>query len=98
VCLMKMKVTVEPQPREFIHRQPPETRKRLREALRDLEDGKVFPEPLDDELEGFYKLKVHRHRIIVQSVAGESGPFFRVVFAERRAVVYEMFTQILGLE
>jgi mRNA-degrading endonuclease RelE of RelBE toxin-antitoxin system len=95
---MKIKVTVEPQPREFIQRQPPAARKQLRETLHALENGTVFPEPLEDELEGSYKLKVNRHRIIVQSVTDAEGPFFRVVFAERRKAVYELFSQILGLE
>jgi mRNA-degrading endonuclease RelE of RelBE toxin-antitoxin system len=95
---MKMKVTLEPQPREFIRRQPPETSKRLREVLHDIERGEIFPEPLEDELDGFYKLKVEDYRIVVQHVAGDDGPFFRVVFIERRKVVYEMFRQIAGLE
>lgn len=62
------------------------------------ERGKIFPEPLDEELEGFYKVRVENCRLIVQHVAGEAGPFFRVVFIERRSVVYEMFRQIIGLE
>jgi hypothetical protein len=95
---MRIRVTIEPQPREFIRRQPPETRRRLREVIYALENGGVFPDPLEDELEGFGKLKADRHRIIVQSVAGKHGPFFRVVFIERRKAVYELFSQILGLE
>jgi len=63
-----------------------------------VERGAVFPEPLEDELEGFYKLKGERYRLILQSVPGEAGPRFRLIFAERRKLVYEMFSQILGLE
>jgi mRNA-degrading endonuclease RelE of RelBE toxin-antitoxin system len=95
---MRIKVTIEPQPPEFIQRQPPETRKRLREAIHAVERGEVFPKPLEDELDGFYKLKVERFRIIIQSASEAGGPFFRNVFAERRKVVYELFSQILGLE
>jgi mRNA-degrading endonuclease RelE of RelBE toxin-antitoxin system len=95
---MKIKVTIEPQPRQFIQRQPPEVRKRLREAVHAIERGEIFPAPLEDELDGFYKLKVERFRIIIQSVHDAEGPFFRVVFAERRKAVYELFSQILGLE
>lgn len=95
---MRIEVIIENQPREFIQRQPPETRKQLRDALHALESGKLFPEPLEDELEGFYKLKVNRHRIILQSDAGDSGPRFKIVFAERRKVVYKLFSQIMGLE
>jgi mRNA-degrading endonuclease RelE of RelBE toxin-antitoxin system len=93
-----MRVTIEPQPRAFIRRQPPATRQQLREVIHTIERGKIFPEPLEDELEGFYKLRVENCRLIVQHVAGEAGPFFRVVFIERRSVVYEMFRQIVGLE
>ena len=70
----------------------------MREALHALESGESFPEPLEDELEGFYKLKVDRIRLIVQMEPGTSGPVFKVVFAERRKAVYELFSQILGLE
>jgi hypothetical protein len=93
-----MKVTIEPQPREFIGRQPPVVRRRLREALHAIERGDMFPEPLEDELDGFYKVKLEGHRIIVQHASGGDGPFFRVVFIERRRLVYELFGQILGLE
>ena len=95
---MRSKVVIEEQPREFIQRQSPEARKQLRDALHALENGRVFPEPLEDELEGFYRLKVNRYRIILQSDAGDSGPRFKIIFAERRKAVYELFSQIFGLE
>jgi hypothetical protein len=95
---MKIKVTLEQQPVEFIRRQPPQIRKRLRDALHAVEKGAAFPEPLEDELEGFYKLKVESVRLILASAAGKEGPCFRVIFAERRKAVYEMFSQLLGLE
>ena len=95
---MKNKVILEDQVVAFVQRQPPETRRRLREALHAVEDGKVFPEPLEDDLEGFYKLKSDRCRIIMQAETSNEGPVWKAVFAERRAVVYEIFKQILGLE
>ena len=93
-----MRVTIEPQPREFIRRQPPATRQQLREVLHAIERGKLFPEPLDEELEGFYKLRVENCRLILKHESGEKAPLFKVVFAERRSVVYEMFRQIIALE
>ena len=59
---------------------------------------KSFPEPLEDQLEGFYKLKVADYRMILQAVPTGSGPAFRVIFAERRSLVYVLFSQLLGLE
>ena len=95
---MKVRITLEDQPLEFIECQPPESRKRLRDALHAVQRGDAFPEPWEDELEGFYKLKIERYRLILQSVTSKEGPRFRVVFAERRKAVYEMFSQLLGLE
>jgi mRNA-degrading endonuclease RelE of RelBE toxin-antitoxin system len=93
-----MKVTVEPQPREFIRRQPPATRRQLRETLHAIERGKIFPELLDDELEEFYKLRLENCRLILKHESGTKAPLFKVVFAERRSAVYELFRQIVGLE
>ena len=56
-----------------------------------------WPRTLDDPLDGFYKLKVSDCRLILQSVPSKSGPRFRVVFAERRSIVYELFRALLGL-
>lgn len=51
---VKIKVTTEDQPRDFILRQPPEIKRAFRSALHDVEAGTIFPEPLENELEGFY--------------------------------------------
>ena len=95
---MKIEVLVEAQPLAFIRRQPPEARKRLRAAIHAIERGDSFPDPLEDELEGFYKLRVENCRLILKHESGDKAPIFKVVFAERRSVVYEMFRQIIGLE
>jgi mRNA-degrading endonuclease RelE of RelBE toxin-antitoxin system len=95
---MKNKLLIEEQVAGFIKRQSPETRRRLREALRAIESGDSFPEPLEDDLDGFYKLKMDRCRIILQAETSSEGPVWKALFAERRAVVYEIFKQILGLE
>lgn len=94
---MKTKVTLDDQPLDFIGRQPPDVKRSLREVLHEVEAGRLFPIPLEDELEGFYKLRVGDYRLILQSVASESGPGFRVIFAEKRKYVYVLFSQIIGL-
>lgn len=63
---MKTKVTLDAQPLDFIRRQPPESKRALREALRDVESGHAFPIPLEDDLEGFYKVRVGDYRLILQ--------------------------------
>ena len=95
---MKIEVLVEAQPLAFIRRQSPDARKRLRAAIHAIERGDFFPDPVEDELEGFYKLRVEDGRLILKHESGSKAPLFKVVFAERRSVVYEMFCQIVGLE
>lgn len=92
---MKIEVTLDDQPLAFIRRQTPDARKALREALHEVERGCWVPIALTDELEGFYKLRVGSFRLILHATE-RAG--FRVIFAERRNVVYELFSQILGLE
>lgn len=93
---MKTKVTLDQQPADFLRSLPPASKRLVRDALHDIEGG-ASPEPLMDELDGFYKIKVAGFRLIAQSLPGESGPRYHVVFAERRSVVYDLFKQIMGL-
>jgi mRNA-degrading endonuclease RelE of RelBE toxin-antitoxin system len=95
---MKIEVLVEAQPLAFIRRQTPEARKKLRAAIHAIERGDSFPDPLDDELEGFYKLRIDDYRLILKHDSGDKAPLFKIVFAERRSVVYEIFRQIIALE
>jgi mRNA-degrading endonuclease RelE of RelBE toxin-antitoxin system len=94
----KIEVIIEEQPLAFIRRQSPDARKKLRAAIHAIERGDSFPDPLEDELEGFYKLRVENCRLILKHESGAKAPLFKVVFAERRSVVYELFRQIVGLE
>ena len=93
----KIEVIIEEQPLAFIRRQSPDARKKLRAAIHAIERV-TFPDPLDDELEGFYKMRVENCRLILKHESGDKAPLFKVVFAERRSVVYEMFRQIVALE
>jgi len=68
---MKIKVTLDDQPLAFVSRQPPATKRKLREALHAVESGTTFPEPLQDDLEGFYKVKVGEFRLFLKSVSGD---------------------------
>jgi hypothetical protein len=95
---MKIEITLDDQPLAFIQRQPPDAKRKLRQALHVIERGQALPEPLEDELDGFYKVKVADYRLLLQAVSSSRGPHFRVVFAEKRKTVYVLFSQILGLE
>lgn len=95
---MKIEVIIEAQPLAFFRRQSPDARKTLRAAIHAIERGDSFPDPLEDELEGFYKMRVKDCRLILKHESSDTAPLFKVVFAERRGVVYEMFRQIIALE
>ena len=95
---MKIEVLVEAQPLAFIRQQPPDARKKLRAAIHAIERGDSFPDPLDDELEGFYKLRMENCRLILKHESGDKAPLLKVVFAERRNVVHEILRQIIALE
>ena len=94
---MKISLTLDEQPRDFLRRQPPEAKRALREALHAVEAGGLSPEPLEGELDGYYKLKVGGYRMVLEAVPGEAGPRYRVMFAEKRDVVYVLFASLFGL-
>lgn len=65
----------------------PEHRRELKRALVSLGSGKGDIRPLDDELQGYYRLRVGEHRIVFRyDSAGE----IRCLFAERRKLVYDL--------
>ena len=94
---MKTRVTLDDQPLAFINARAPEARRAFRAALRAVERGVRQPEPLEERLEGFYKLKVGSYRLILEALPSAAGPAFHVLFAEKRDVVYVVFTQLQGL-
>ena len=75
---MKTRVELDPQVAEFARSLAPEPRRRLRAALRGLEEEQGDLKPLEADLAGYARLRVAR-----------------CVFVERRAVVYELFSEIL---
>lgn len=68
----------------------------LRLALRQLENERGDIRPLQEELEGFYRLRVGRFRIIFQYEVGRGAKRrIRCVHAATRSLVYEVFAQQL---
>jgi mRNA-degrading endonuclease RelE of RelBE toxin-antitoxin system len=94
---MKTEIIIEENPLAFIRRQPPQTRKNIRAVIHALERGDYLIEPLENELDGFYKVKIEDLRLIVQATTGLCGPVLKVVFAQRRDTVYDEFKIILGV-
>lgn len=72
---------------EFLKSLPPEPRRRLRSAIRELEHGRGDIRALEKPLDGYCRLRVGGYRVIL---AFRPGDTVECVFAERRSVVYEI--------
>ena len=88
-----MKVELEQQVVDFIRSLAPEPRQAVRRSLKKLENEEGEIRALEGELEGFYRLRVLRYRIIFfYHVRGKSRTM-RCVYAAPRGIVYEVFAQ-----
>lgn len=95
---MKTRVEVLPQVAAFVAALPPEPRRALRTALRQLADWRGDIAPLRGKLEGFYRLRVDRWRVVFCCRADAQGQVIQCVFAAPRQLVYEIFRPIAGTE
>ena len=88
-----MKVELEQQVLDFIRSLAPQPRQAIRRSLKNLEDEEGDIRALEGELEGFYRLRILRYRIIFfYHVRGRSR-IVRCVYAAPRGIVYEVFAQ-----
>jgi len=97
---MKTRVELDPQVADFVRSLAPEPRRRLREGLRGLERERGDLKELEADLSGYSRLRVGSYRVILRFYADRGERVTRCVYAERRAVVYELFSDILrrGIE
>jgi mRNA-degrading endonuclease RelE of RelBE toxin-antitoxin system len=92
----EVKVLLEGQVVNFVAALPPETRRKIRDALRKLEHEKGDIKALQDELTGFCRLRVGSYRILFHHVASARGPHIRCVFMEERSLVYQVAAALLA--
>jgi mRNA-degrading endonuclease RelE of RelBE toxin-antitoxin system len=92
---MKAKVELDPQVADFVRALAPEPRKRLRDALHGLERERGDLKQLEADLAGYARLRAGGYRVIVRFITEGGQRIVRCVFAEKRAVVYEFFAEIL---
>ena len=95
---MKTRVELDPQVAASLRSLAPEPRKRLHLGLRGLEQEKGDLKQLEAGLAGYARLRVGSYRVIVRFYAEGGRRTARCVFAERRPVVYELFSEILRSE
>jgi len=87
-----MKVILAAQVVEFVRRLPPEPKRRLRRALRDLGRSRGDIKPLEAPLEGYCRLRVGGYRIVF---AYGTRDTIECIFAEQRSIVYELLLERL---
>lgn len=76
---------------------PPESKRRVRQALKVLAAGRgrrLDVQPLRRELEGFYRLRVGDYRIVYHL---EASRVIRLDYADIRDVVYDVFRHLRSL-
>lgn len=87
-----MNVELSQQVADFVRQLPPEPRRRLRLALRELVRERGDIKPLEGPLEGYCRLRVGAYRIVFSYATPQT---IQCVFAERRSLVYELFLNLL---
>ena len=88
-----MKISASDQVAAWLTALPPQTKKRVRAAMRSLAAGKGDIKGLQGDLEGFSRLRIGGIRILHRQVSARE---IRLEYANTRDVVYEMFRQFLS--
>lgn len=77
---------------DFVRRLPPEPKRRLRQAIRDLARGRGDLERLEGPLDGYCRLRVGGYHIVFAYGERDS---VQCVFAEQRSIAYELLIETL---
>jgi mRNA-degrading endonuclease RelE of RelBE toxin-antitoxin system len=88
-----MKISASEQVQTWLASLPPETKKRVRAALRDLGGGKGDIKALHSELAGWCRLRVGGLRIVYRNLPGK---VIQLDYADTRDLVYENFLHRLA--
>jgi mRNA-degrading endonuclease RelE of RelBE toxin-antitoxin system len=91
---MSRTVVISEQVSDFLRRLAPEPRRRARRALADLAADRGDILPLEEEFDGYSRLRVGKYRVILEyTPEGE----VLCVFMETRASVYQLFAEARDL-
>jgi mRNA-degrading endonuclease RelE of RelBE toxin-antitoxin system len=88
-----MTILASEQVRNWLTALPPDTKKRVRAALRGLEQGRGDIKALQGELEGFCRLRIDGLRVVYSQHVGR---VIRLEYADSRDVIYETFLRVLS--
>jgi hypothetical protein len=87
-----MKISASEQVASWICALPPQTKHRVRMALRGLAKGRGDIKGLQGPLEGFNRLRIGGLRIVYRQISGKE---ILLEYANTRDVIYELYEKIL---
>ena len=87
-----MQISASEQVQRWLVSLPPDSKKRVRAALRDLQSGRGDIKALRGELEGFCRLRIDGLRVVYSQ---HPGKVIRLEYADCRDVVYDTFLKVL---
>jgi mRNA-degrading endonuclease RelE of RelBE toxin-antitoxin system len=93
---MRTRVKVESQMESFVKSLAPEPRRRLTQAIKGLAEHRGDIKRLEGKLRDYSRLRVAGHRVIFNERAERGERIIDCIFAEKRALVYELFVQMLS--
>lgn len=93
---MKTRVKVEAQVEGLVKSLAPEPRRRLTHAIKALAKDQGDIKRLEGKLEGYSRLRVAGHRVIFNERFERGQRIIDCVFAEKRALVYDLFIRLLS--
>lgn len=93
---MRTSVKVTPQVESFVKSLAPDPRRRLTHAIKSLAKDQGDRKQLEGKLQGYLRLRVAGYRVIYKERMQNGQRTLDCVFAENRAVVYEIFLRLLS--
>lgn len=93
---MRTRVQVEAQVEAFVKSLAPEPRRRLTLAIKALAKDRGDVKRLEGKLAGYSRLRVAGYRIIFAERSNAGERIIDCIYAEKRAVVYELFVRLLS--
>ncbi len=85
---MNLTVIVKEPVYEFARRLPPEHRRAVKQALKGLRREQGDIRALEQNLSGYYRLRIGKYRLIFRYADAKS---IEAIFLEERSMVYEVF-------
>jgi len=89
---MKKTVRISKQVQDFIQTLSPDPKKALRQGLRGLETDEGNICSLNDDLKGYYRLRVRSYRVIFSR---PEPAIIQCEYAEHRKVVYKHWSRLI---